>query len=110
MRAENKEQGDTKNTPTNKLNDIHSRQEEKVLAALKPIIDERIRYDVPGCMEGTRRSVFEEIDAWLNDFSTANVLWISGSPGSGKSDFCDLLPNLTLGQVNRLLHPRWSRS
>ena len=64
MRAENKEQGDTKNTPTNKLNDIHSRQEEKVLAALKPIIDERIRYDVPGCMEGTRRSVFEEIDAW----------------------------------------------
>ena len=63
----------------------HSQEDEKVLTALKPVIVERRGYDVPGCMEGTRKGVFEEIDVWLNDFDAPNVLWISGSPGAGKS-------------------------
>ena len=100
---ENSERADVRNCIFNDIggdytinNFAHSREEENVLAALKPVVDERRRYDVPGCMEGTRKGVFGEIDVWLNDFTTtANVLWISGSPGSGKSDFCDLLPNLT---------------
>ena len=56
-----------------------------MLAALKPAADERRRYVVPECMEGTRRALFEEISSWVNDFDAPNVLWISGRPGSGKS-------------------------
>ena len=52
---------------------------------LKPAVVERGGYDVPGCMDGTRKSVFAEISGWLNDLVAPNVLWISGSPGAGKS-------------------------
>jgi hypothetical protein len=68
----------------------HSQEEEKVLAALKPVDVERRGY-VHGCMEGTRKGVFKEIDGWLNDFRAPNVLWVSGCPGSGKSGICDLV-------------------
>jgi hypothetical protein len=66
-------------------NFAHSQDEEKLLAALNPVVIERRGYDVPGCMEGTRKGLFGEIDDWLNDFGAPNILWISGSPGSGKS-------------------------
>jgi hypothetical protein len=36
-------------------------------------------------MDGTREKIFEEIDTWLDDIDAPNVLWIVGSPGSGKS-------------------------
>lgn len=36
-------------------------------------------------MEGTREDIFKEIDIWLNDFDAPNILWLSGSPGTGKS-------------------------
>jgi hypothetical protein len=39
--------------------------EERALAALRPA--PREGYDVPRCMDGTRESVFEEIDSWLDD-------------------------------------------
>jgi NACHT domain len=86
--------------------------EERALAALKPAIREG--YEVPRCMEGTRQSVFKQIDAWLDDMSalihkstqdilqcsrlgtTSNILWISGSPGAGKSAIAStLVSNLT---------------
>jgi len=63
----------------------NSQEEEKILAALNPAVVERKGYDVSGCMEGTRKGVFKEIDTWLDDFSAPNILWVSGSPGSGKS-------------------------
>jgi hypothetical protein len=66
-------------------NSTNSLEEEKILAVLNPAIAERRGYDVPGCMEGTRGGLFEEINGWLDDFGAPNVLWISGSPGSGKS-------------------------
>jgi hypothetical protein len=37
--------------------------EEKTLELLKPA--ERGGYDIPRCMEGTRESVFKQIDLWL---------------------------------------------
>jgi hypothetical protein len=37
------------------------------LSLLKPVF--RSGYHVPGCMEGTRESVFKEIMAWLNGAS-----------------------------------------
>jgi hypothetical protein len=36
-------------------------------------------------MDGTRESTFEEIDKWLADVDNPNILWLSGSPGAGKS-------------------------
>ena len=57
----------------------------KILAALKPVELERQGYYVPGCMEGTREGVFGTVNSWLDDFGAPNILWISGSPGAGKS-------------------------
>ena len=53
-----------------------------LLASLKPVRHQRF---VMPCMEGTRKGVFRKIDSWLDDFATHNILWISGSPGVGKS-------------------------
>jgi hypothetical protein len=65
------------------VNHTHLIDDEKIFAALKPV--ERREYDVPRCMEGTRKDVFRTIDGWLDDFDAPNILWISGSPGAGKS-------------------------
>jgi hypothetical protein len=40
--------------------------EERALAVLKPAI--RDGHQVPRCIEGTRESVFKQIDVWLDDF------------------------------------------
>ena len=68
----------------NQTNITHQHvDDQKILAALKPV--DRGEYDVPRCMEGTRQDVFGTINDWLNDFGAPNILWISGSPGAGKS-------------------------
>lgn len=36
-------------------------------------------------MEGTRENVFKEVDEWLDDSNSPNILRIIGSPGAGKS-------------------------
>ncbi|KIJ36174.1 hypothetical protein M422DRAFT_179768, partial [Sphaerobolus stellatus SS14] len=36
------------------------------------------------CLTGTRQHIFDNVDSWLHD-ETSNLLWISGSPGAGKS-------------------------
>ena len=47
--------------------------EERALEALKPAV--RTGYD-PRCMEGTRESVFKEVDDWLDNFGTSeSVVW-----------------------------------
>ena len=49
------------------VNNIYSTDPEaRALAALKPAI--RGTYHVSRCMEGTRESVFREIDDWLDNF------------------------------------------
>jgi hypothetical protein len=53
-----------------------------LLATLQPV--DRGGYVLP-CMEGTRQGVFETIDKWLSDINEPNILWLSGSPGAGKS-------------------------
>jgi hypothetical protein len=55
------------------LTDVHGDQiihhnyptGERALEVLKPAMREG--YDVPRCMEGTRKSVFREVDSWLDD-------------------------------------------
>jgi hypothetical protein len=55
---------------------------ESLFISLKPVRHQRF---VTPYMEGTRKGVFRKIDSWLDDFDTHNILWISGSPGVGKS-------------------------
>ena len=52
---------------------------EKFLASLKPA--DRGGYFVSPCMEGTRQSVFDNINRWLKDIHEPNILWLNGSPG-----------------------------
>ena len=42
-------------------------------------------------MTGTRENIFGEIGRWLDDIDAPNVLWIVGSPGSGKSTIASSL-------------------
>ncbi|EDR00233.1 uncharacterized protein LACBIDRAFT_314575 [Laccaria bicolor S238N-H82] len=37
------------------------------------------------CMPGTCINVLRDIEAWLHDLNMPNILWLSGSPGSGKT-------------------------
>jgi hypothetical protein len=62
---------------------------ELILSSLKPV--DRGSYYVPPCMEGTRETIFGKIDDWLLDTGARNILWISGSPGVGKSTIASSL-------------------
>ena len=64
-------------------NIVQSDNTKEILATLKPV-DRSVHYVLP-CMKGTRRVVFERVDRWLSDFEAPNILWLSGSPGAGKS-------------------------
>ncbi|KIM74897.1 hypothetical protein PILCRDRAFT_79623, partial [Piloderma croceum F 1598] len=61
----------------------------EILSTLKPV--DRSGYYVQPCMKGTREKIFGEIDTWLDDIDAPNVLWIVGSPGSGKSTIASSL-------------------
>ncbi|KIM74988.1 hypothetical protein PILCRDRAFT_79445 [Piloderma croceum F 1598] len=61
----------------------------EILGRLKPV--ERGYYYVPPCMKGTREEIFEEINQWLIDIDAPNILWLSGSPGAGKSTIASSL-------------------
>jgi hypothetical protein len=58
---------------------------EELRAKLKPVA-QRGDSDIFPCMEGTREKIFDEIHKWLDNVDDhANILWIRGNPGSGKS-------------------------
>lgn len=62
---------------------VHSNEDEQ-LGKLDPV--QRTGYPVVGCLQGTRKAVLKEISIWLDDTNaTNNILWISSSPGAGKS-------------------------
>jgi hypothetical protein len=54
------------------VTNVYSKDDRATLAVLEPA--ERGRYSVPRCMEGTRESIFMEIDAWLHDFGAPNSI------------------------------------
>jgi hypothetical protein len=58
-------------------------EQELILAQLRPV--DRSDFYVSPCMPGTRRSVVDAIFKWLDDTEAPNILWLSGSPGVGKS-------------------------
>jgi hypothetical protein len=41
--------------------------------------------DREGCMKGTRREIFSQLDNWLNDEQDKRVFWLNGLAGTGKS-------------------------
>jgi hypothetical protein len=72
----------------------HTSQSEKILATLKPV--EHVGYYISQCMKGTREDIFKKIDQWLDDIDAPNVLWLSSSPGTGKSTIAsNLVSRLT---------------
>lgn len=42
----------------------------------------------PGCLDGTRRTLLEEMDEWLESPTSEQVFWLSGLGGTGKSTVC----------------------
>src|ERR1700722_8069438 len=70
-----------------------------VLGTLKPV--DRSGYYVPPCMRGTRQWLVESIHRWLDDQQAPNILWLSGSPGSGKSTIASTLVS-QLREMGRL--------
>ena len=61
----------------------------ELLATLNPV--EHSGYHVPPCEPGTRQDIFETVYRWVRDSSEPNILWIRGSPGSGKSTIASSL-------------------
>src|SRR5262245_6891458 len=55
---------------------------EKINTSLRPIVTERT--DVK-FIDGTRRGLLDRIYSWVDEPNDPNIMWISGSPGSGKS-------------------------
>src|ERR1700761_8613970 len=67
-------------------------KENKILKGLKhaemkpsPLPDE--------CMEGTRQDILQEIENWVANIGTSNVLWVIGHPGVGKSAIASTVVN-----------------
>ncbi|PVF93217.1 WD40 repeat-like protein [Serendipita vermifera] len=59
-------------------------RDDSLLAELKPKgIDWSSLND--GCMEGTRQDILDQVNDWVADFTTPNILWLKGHPGVGKS-------------------------
>ena len=55
---------------------------EQALKILEPV---ELGQRIEECMDGTQKDVLTSITTWVNDFDTQNILWLSGSPGAGKS-------------------------
>ena len=68
---------------------ISAPEDRELLATLNPV--DHSGYHVPPCEPGTRQDIFEIVDRWLEDPSGPNILWIRGSPGSGKSTIASSL-------------------
>ena len=43
------------------------------------------RGDREGCLRGTRETVLNEIELWVNDFNQPPIFWLNGLAGTGKS-------------------------
>ena len=93
------------NVGQNQYNIIHTHgqnitfstvENESILSSLEPV--DRTGYYVPPCMNGTRKAIFEKVDSWLLDVNAHNILWISGSPGVGKSTIASSLVSMLEGR------------
>ena len=72
-------------------------EEDLVLARLKPIESPYIH----PCMPGTRQWMIDKIHDWMGNHHGPNILWLSGSPGAGKSAVASTLVS-TLQEAGQL--------
>lgn len=56
---------------------------------------------VDECLDGTRQDLLFEIDQWVQDIEARNILWLTGSPGVGKSAIASTVVK-RLHKMNRL--------
>ncbi|KAF7332973.1 WD40 repeat-like protein [Mycena venus] len=76
-------------TWTKDLQTLLSAHYKSLLRELFPAVQQK---PIPPCYAGTRKSVIEEIERWLDDGnSPQNILWLKGYPGSGKSTIASTL-------------------
>jgi hypothetical protein len=52
---------------------------------LRKLLNPVSRGTKEGCMEGTRQNILARVFEWIEDTDQSNILWLSGSPGAGKS-------------------------
>ena len=74
-----------------------SAAEQRTLGNLKPA---ECPY-IPQCLTGTRKEKLAMIDDWASDINAPNILWLSGSPGAGKSAIASTVAS-TLRERKRL--------
>jgi len=87
------------NVGGDQYNVVNNQLEETALSTLRPV--DRLGYYVPPCMQGTRQWLVDSIHHWLNNQLAPNILWLSGSPGSGKSTIASTLVS-QLGEMGWL--------
>lgn len=80
--------------------DLASKEQsvQSVLTSLKPVDRTGTGYYVQPCMAGTRSWIIDTILSWLDNGALPNILWLSGSPGAGKSAIASTLVSLLEGR------------
>ncbi|KAJ6567905.1 WD40-repeat-containing domain protein [Mycena vulgaris] len=63
---------------------LDSTMQDHQLQTLRPKAPE-IKQAIESCMPGTRLDILKSIHDWANDLHGANVFWLHGYPGTGKS-------------------------
>ncbi|KIM27688.1 hypothetical protein M408DRAFT_24339, partial [Serendipita vermifera MAFF 305830] len=72
------------NENTEVLEEIGKIYQDTVVARLKPP-DVEFSPRIDECMEGTREDVLKAVFDWVADYEAANIFWLMGHPGVGKS-------------------------
>jgi len=57
-----------------------------------------------GCMAGTRQDILARIFEWVEDTDQPNILWLSGSPGAGKSAIASTVVSQLLDKNSKHQH------
>ena len=48
-----------------------------------------------GCLKGTRESVLNEIEDWIEDFERSPIFWLNGLAGTGKSTIAQTVAEMS---------------
>ncbi|KIJ53814.1 hypothetical protein M422DRAFT_775790 [Sphaerobolus stellatus SS14] len=65
---------------------VESLVSSKMIEALETLLQPARSKEYPkGCTDGTRTRILEQIDVWASSQTDKNVLFLSGSPGAGKT-------------------------
>jgi hypothetical protein len=75
----------------------YNKEDDPILGSLRPVTSSYVQ----PCMPGARQWMIDKIHDWLSDHQAPNILWLSGSPGAGKSTIASTLVS-NLHQAGRL--------